>query len=783
MLQTPKPVKAPKIKRISSQSWIKGVVSSLDDGRTPIDGLIKGDNMILTQDGTIRPRPSLQTYGPQPVGTVLGQLAQFRVVDGLSTENWMVSMQAVDRSEVQTLSIYGTPTGGTFTLTYDGQTTSSIAYNASASDVQTALLALSNLDTGDVVCTGGSLPGTAVVMTFGGTLADTNVAAITSTSSLTGGTSPAITVTETTKGGTFGHIYIAKPEDTEWTLVTGDYDGTAKAHFSQLDDKVLITNGVDTFSYLSIPTSTITTFDALDDAAAPTSATVSTDLTPGDGVTGYTVYYAVTANSKVGETTGTAITATVKDTRDQWADDGTQSVTIEWDTVDNVQFWNIYCATTADGDSNPVWGLLATGISADTLTYVDYGVASTGIPNTQTPLPVANSTAGPKASRSEVINGRIWLTGDASNPYYVWYGGDFGYEFDFTWANGGGFMSVGHGSIEIPIRVWNFRSGQGDPEIKCLTRGLNGTGKRYTISPTTITLGAVSITVWGVSEDYGSSGTDSPDGLISYNNSTYYPSRDGFKATGTKPQLQNLLSTDDVSPTIQTDLSTLSNEYMDGCVGMAFEGKLYWALPVGSTTNNQIWVLDLDRKGAWMKPWNIQADWLTLVADNSGITHQIVVQDDTVYELSYNTLTSDDGEPFITTGATGQIRFSEDGQDWSRVIKVVVTVLRPQGRVNFTVNGFTSANQLVPVGTGSIDESASSPTLGWGEAGWSSIGWSGFDTVATITAMASQDVSIRVNKDLQYFTVNWSSTEAGVDYSISNIVGIYVDVGIKNLSR
>lgn len=779
MLALPKAVKPLKPQRISSQNWMKGVVSALDDGRMPVDGLVQADNMILTEDGTIRPRPSLQKYGPQPVGTVLGELSQFRVVEGLSTTNWMVSMQAVARSEVQTLSITGTPTGGTFTLTYSGQTTTAIAYNASASTVQTALLALSNLDTGDVVCTGGSLPGTAIVMTFGGTLADTDVTAITASGSLTGGTTPVITIAETTKGGTFGHVYIAQPEDSEWTLVDGDYDGTAKAHFSQLDDKVLITNGVDTFSYLSIATSAITTFDTLTDPGAPTTATVSTDLTG----TAYTVYYAVTANSKVGETTGTAITCTVKYTRDQWGTDGAKSVTIAWDTVDNVQFWNVYCATTADGDNNPVWGLLATGIAADTLTYEDFGQTSTGTPNTQTPLPQANSTAGPKATRSEVINGRIWLTGDASNPYYVWYGGDYGYEFDFTWANGGGFIPIGHGSIEVPIRVWNFRSGQGDPQIKCLTRGLNGSGKRYTISPTTITLGSFSITVWGATEDYGSAGTDSPDGLINYNNSTYYPSRDGFKDTGTKPQLQNLLSTDDVSQTILPDLSTISNDYMDGCVGMAFEGKLYWALPVGSTNNNQIWVLDLDRNGAWMKPWSIKADWITLVADNNGITHTIVVQGSTIYELSYNTLTSDDGTPVITAGATGQIRFSDDGQDWARVIKVVITVLRPQGRINFTVNGFTSANKLVTVGTGSVDASASSPTLGWGEAGWSGFGWSGFDTVPQIIANASQDVSIRVNKDLQYFTLNWSSTEAGVDYAISNLVGIYVDVGIKNLNK
>ena len=83
-------------------------------------------------------------------------------------------------NEVQSLSIGGgTPTSGTFTLTYDGQTTAAIAYDATAANVETALEALANLDTADVTCSGGPLPGTAVAIEFTGTLAATNVAQIT----------------------------------------------------------------------------------------------------------------------------------------------------------------------------------------------------------------------------------------------------------------------------------------------------------------------------------------------------------------------------------------------------------------------------------------------------------------------------------------------------------------------------------------------------------------------------------------------------------------------------
>jgi hypothetical protein len=57
---------------------------------------------------------------------------------------------------VKTATITGTPTGGTFTLTFAGQTTSGIAYNAAAAAVQTALAALSTVGVGNVTVSGSA---------------------------------------------------------------------------------------------------------------------------------------------------------------------------------------------------------------------------------------------------------------------------------------------------------------------------------------------------------------------------------------------------------------------------------------------------------------------------------------------------------------------------------------------------------------------------------------------------------------------------------------------------
>lgn len=103
-------------------------------------------------------------------------------------------------NEVQTLTITGTPTGGDFTITFSGQTTGVIAYNADAATIETALEALSNIEVGEATVA-GSNPGPFTV-TFSGQYAETNVPLMTTNAAgLTGGTSPDVTVGVTTEGG------------------------------------------------------------------------------------------------------------------------------------------------------------------------------------------------------------------------------------------------------------------------------------------------------------------------------------------------------------------------------------------------------------------------------------------------------------------------------------------------------------------------------------------------------------------------------------------------------
>ncbi|MBR0403089.1 hypothetical protein IJI55_00855 [Candidatus Saccharibacteria bacterium] len=576
------------------------------------------------------------------------------------------------------------------------------------------------------------------------------------------------------------NVYYAKGSDTNWTKITGKtYNTTAPAHFVKLGGKVLVMNGVDNLSYVDTSNWTIVSYNALSQPAAPT-ITPSTSLT--DGTTDQVIYYAITANSSVGETQGsTTISQNIDKDRGFWASD-TDYCKVSWSAVQGATGYNVYMGTTTDGAGAPKLYLIQANIDPSVTSFTDDGTASVDV---YRPLPTTNSTAGPKATRGTVVNGRVWLVGDTDNPYNVWYGGSVsGAELDFSPSeNGGGHFALADGSDEVPIAVMPFRKGQGDSTVVVLTQGSNGSGKRYHVTYRTIELNGESVIAWEPTEDSGTDGTDSPDGVVIYNNSLYYPSRDGFKTTGTQPSLQNVLSTTRISNTIQDQVSLLNSTSMDKAVGLAYEGCIYWALPVGSTSNNRIFVFDIDHKGAWICSWYVKADWMMLYNDNSGITHFLILSDNKIYELSRRIQTRDDNKIFNTEAVSGQIAWSKDVRDWARLIQVVFTVTRPVGKINFEISAMTEDGEMAY--RKELSSIISNGGRGWSEPTipWSAPrAWSKVKYKEAAAIGDDVDVIIEVDEDAQWFSYRIWSTEAGVDYKLSSVVAEYVPIGIKDLS-
>lgn len=221
---------------VARELWT-GALSEADPGT--VDGspyvnayLANGDAVEVTaptdpdravnilEQAAMAAAPGMQVFIHMPI-TVLPRVSDLRRVGNIlytASDNVIIAdagytgtgAPVAATAEVQTVTITGGPTGGTLTLTYSGQTTATIPFNAVGATVQTALNNLSNLD--GVTVSGGA--GGPYVVTFPASMG--NPAQMTASGAgLTGGTTPSVGVATTTP-------YVApSTEPGSWIYATG----------------------------------------------------------------------------------------------------------------------------------------------------------------------------------------------------------------------------------------------------------------------------------------------------------------------------------------------------------------------------------------------------------------------------------------------------------------------------------------------------------------------------------------------------------------------------------
>lgn len=291
------------------------------------------------------------------------------------------------------------------------------------------------------------------------------------------------------------------------------------------------------------------------------------------------------------------------------------------------------------------------------------------------------------------------------------------------------------------------------------------------------------VSYMSVQEDNGQDGTDAPDGIVMLNDAAWYPSNAGFKTSNTRAQIQNIISTQGISDNISPDVSYLSSSYMDSCVGLARDQIIYWALPFASTTNNQIWMLDLRQKGAWMRPWYINCNWMWLYADNTdGKTKFLMLVNNGFYELDANTATNDNGTAFQTNIGSGEIKFGKDNE-WASVIDVTFEFLRPQGNINLSVSANTEDG--LQVFSDTMLNTANQSVGAWGRFGWSGSGWGGWlgDLIEVSSATSRRKWTVEVDEECDSIAWAVNTTDSGVSYQLSKIIIRYVPIGYKDIDN
>lgn len=177
------------------QQWHK-LITCLQE--TPILSSPIGKNFYFTQI----PDPTNTARNLAIMANGIDPIQQFSPCQSARNQFGLV----LDPSgEIQQISFGSTPKTGTFTLTFNGQTTANINYNDTAITVQNKLQAISSVGLGNVLVTGTIDNVTGLTVTFQGTLSNTPLPLITATSSLT-------------YVGADGVNVVGNPGGSNWTL-------------------------------------------------------------------------------------------------------------------------------------------------------------------------------------------------------------------------------------------------------------------------------------------------------------------------------------------------------------------------------------------------------------------------------------------------------------------------------------------------------------------------------------------------------------------------------------
>lgn len=477
-----------------------------------------------------------------------------------------------------------------------------------------------------------------------------------------------------------------------YTVATGtnSYDSDAWAGGVQAQNKLYVYNGVDNLSYIDLSTNVGHVYTALTTPGAPT-VTMS-----GATSTGYKYYYKITANNDVGESiASTAGNDDCSKPREQWVEN-TDFMTLTWSAVTNAVSYTIYVGQ----DTNNCYELFTIPAVASP-TFTDYGTIA---PNTFKLAPEGNSTEGAIFDWMYVDSRNSQVFGITSDNKLYYSAAVSGSESaDFSPYNGGGWVAIDeNGDTELNF-VTGFRNGKGDPVITVSARGAAGKGKLYHLTFDSLTVGDQIIVYPNVTEANGQSGTYAPRATVKVGDSIVYPTGADFKSTGTSQNIVNILTTNTISQVIEPDVERISLENLHKAVGVEYRDRVYFALPVGTTENNEIWYIDFSRKNLWVLRWPIAAKDMWLYEDNDGITHFCVLVNNKILEFTRvgSQTHQDDGEAWSSRIAFESMVWDDDGIIMGKIRRQYFKFLFPKGTINVNTTGLTRTGASQSTGSDS----------------------------------------------------------------------------------
>ncbi len=248
---------------------------------------------LTTSIGAFLPGETIEVPGAIPAGTVISAAPAGRLV-----------LSAPATTTATAVPLAAKPSGGSYTLTFEGHTTGPIPYNATDGKLQQAITSVLGHNTSlgvEVAATVGGSPGGPYRVEFIGSLADTNVPQITADpSGLTpsGATITPATATQGQAGWTAATTTSCEPQalpysESEFTAVTAQAPALAYATTYRFRLLAENSNGTDTsFSetFTTLPHAPVVGAESVAKAYAD-AAQIDAQVDPGGGDTAYRVEY------------------------------------------------------------------------------------------------------------------------------------------------------------------------------------------------------------------------------------------------------------------------------------------------------------------------------------------------------------------------------------------------------------------------------------------------------------------------------------------------------------
>lgn len=317
-------------------------------------------------------------------------------------------------------------------------------------------------------------------------------------------------------------------------------------------------------------------------------------------------------------------------------------------------------------------------------------------------------------------------------------------------------------------------------------RGAAGKGKLYHVAFSSLTVGDQVIIYPDVVEANGQAGTYAPRATIKAGDSIFYPTGRDFKSTGTSQNIVNILTTNSISQVIQPDVDRISLENLHKAVAEEFEDKLFFALPVASTENSEIWYVDRARKNLWVLRWTIPAKDLWNYEDNNGDTRFCALVNNVILQFTRNTLQThqDDGVPWESRTAFESLVWDEDGLALGSLRNQYFKLLFPRG--NITANSYGLTRKGISTATGDDSFESSTTTTGIGQWDYSGDYQYG-DDPGSVTVFGSSLAVLRIKPKGLLAQEDWEviGNGTGTDYILSavNTKGFALDDLVLRTNR